>query len=95
MTRPDGTYTAVVDHFEDNRAVLVVEGDGEPAGELVVEESRLPEAGRIVDSVLTVEVMDGELVSAAYEESATTERAEDTQSRFDRLSNRLPSDEDQ
>lgn len=58
----DGTYTAILDRFEDDRAVLLVEGEDELVGELVVDEDDLPEDGQHVDAVATVEVEDGELV---------------------------------
>ncbi|WP_336037287.1 DUF3006 domain-containing protein [Halobacterium yunchengense] len=89
----DGTYTAVVDRFEEDLAVLLLEADGETVAERVLERERLPDAGRHVDAVLTVEVEDGEVVDLAYEPSATTDRADAAQSRFDRLSRRPPSAE--
>lgn len=90
----DGTYTAVLDRFEDELAVLLLEEGGETIGEVVVSREGLPEDGRHVDAILEVEIEDGELLEATYVEGKTTERAEDSQRRFDELSQRPPSDED-
>lgn len=87
---PDGSYTAVVDRIEDGLATLEV-GGGDDLYELVVDAEALPEDGRHQDAILNVDVESDELVGATYDESATVERKEDAQSRFDRLSER-PSD---
>ncbi|WP_436936531.1 DUF3006 domain-containing protein [Halovenus marina] len=92
---PDGEYTAVVDRIEDGLASVLIEKDGTDAYELVVEPSELPEDGQHADAVLSVEIRDGELVAAAYEASETEERRESAQNRFDRLSQRPPSDTDE
>lgn len=86
---PDGTYTAVVDRFEDELAVLEVSGDDERY-EHAVERAALPEDARNVDAVLELDIEDGELREARYEAEATESREEDAQSRFDRLSKRPP-----
>lgn len=90
----DGTYTAVLDRFEEHLAVLLLEADGETVGELVVEQEALPEQARHVDAVLSVELADGELVDVTYEQAETTDRSESAQRRFDRLSERPPSADD-
>lgn len=90
----DGTYTAVVDRFEEELAVLLLEADGETVDEMVVDREVLPEDGRHVDAVFEVEIEDDDLVAGDYLESETTERAERSQRRFDSLSQRPPSDED-
>jgi hypothetical protein len=89
---PNGTYTAVLDRFEDDLAALEVEGE-EERYELAVPVGALPEEGQAVDAVLVVEIDDGELVDAVYKPIATEERKESSQSRFDRLSSRPPKDE--
>ncbi|SFR96744.1 Protein of unknown function [Halomicrobium zhouii] len=91
----DGTYTAVVDRFEADLAVLLLEDDGETVGEVVVDEEALPEDGRHVDAVLAVELDDDELVGVTYEEAETEDRSEQAQSRFDSLSQRPPSEGDE
>ncbi|CCQ34918.1 hypothetical protein HLRTI_002327 [Halorhabdus tiamatea SARL4B] len=90
----DGTYTAVVDRFEGELAVLLLEADGETVDELVLDGEELPEAGRHVDAVLTVTLVDGETQEFAYEVDQTETRSERAQRRFDSLSQRLPTDED-
>ncbi|MFC7059940.1 DUF3006 domain-containing protein [Halovenus salina] len=92
---PDGQYTAVVDRIEDGLAAVVLEEDATDAYELLVEPAELPEDGQHADAVLSVEMQDGELVEARYEASETKERRESAQSRFDRLSERPPSDDDE
>lgn len=90
---PDGTYTAVVDRFENSDPVLEVSGDGERY-ELAVEQQALPQPARHVDAVLEIEVIDGELTGADYKPDESEERLDDAQSRFDRLSKRPPKDDD-
>lgn len=94
----DGTYTAVLDRFEvdadDTRlAVLLLEADGEQVGDLVVPATDLPAEAREQDAVLSVEVADDALADATYRPDETEGRADDAQSRFDRLSER-PGDEE-
>ncbi|WP_232687501.1 DUF3006 domain-containing protein [Halobacterium zhouii] len=91
----DGTYTTVVDRFEGERAVLLLEDQDETAGEMVVDQEQLPETSRHVDAVVTVEVADGEVVDATYEKRETEDRSERAQRRFDELSRRPPSPEDE
>jgi hypothetical protein len=90
----DGDYTAVLDRFEEGRdgrlAVLVLERDAESVGDLAVDPDRLPADGRETDAVFDVRVRDGQLRSATYRPEASRRRAEDAQSRFDRLSSRPP-----
>ena len=87
---PDGEYTAVVDRFEDDLAVLEVASD-EELRQLVIERDELPEEGRHADAVLEVTVESGVLVQAVYDEQETNERSGEAQSRFDQLSRRLGS----
>ena len=91
----DGTYTAVVDRFEGDLAVLLLEAGGETVAERVLDRERLPEAARHVDAILTVELDNGDVEDVSYEPAATEERAEDAQRRFDRLSRRPPRDDDE
>ncbi|WP_336000158.1 DUF3006 domain-containing protein [Halorientalis halophila] len=90
----DGTHTAVLDRFEDELAVLLVEGEEDLVGELVVDQKELPEDGQHVDAVFTVEIATGELSAATYQAAETNDRTDESQSRFDRLSQRPPSDDD-
>lgn len=91
----DGTYTAVVDRLEDDLAVVLIEDDDSVIGEVAMAADSLPPDGQHVDAVLTVEIGNGALVDAWYEEAETHARQEGAQSRFDRLADRPPSDEDE
>jgi hypothetical protein len=89
---PDGEYTAIVDSVEDGLATAFFERDGEEVGNAVVDAARLPSDGRHADAILSVTVSSGRLDSATYEPERTERRAEAAQDRFDRLSERPPSD---
>src|SRR6056297_1247413 len=91
----DGTYTAVVDRFEGDQAVLLLEDDGETVGERVLDRGRLPADGGHVDAVLRVELQDGDVVDASYDPDETTNRSERARRRFDDLSSRPPSADDE
>jgi hypothetical protein len=91
---PAGDHTAVLDRFEGDLAVLEVTA-GDEQYELVVDEAELPADARHPDAVLEVTVCDGALEDAVYDADASAERSEKAQRRFDRLSKRLPRDEDE
>jgi len=90
---PDGTYTAVLDRIEDGLAAFEVTV-GEERRELTVSVDRLPAAASRVDGVVTVEIVDGGVETVEHDPDATAARTEQTQSRFDRLSERLSDDTD-
>jgi len=90
----DGCYTAVVDSVEDGFATVFFEDDGEEVGNAVLDASALPETARHDDAILRVTVRDGSLVGSEYDAERTADRAERAQDRFDRLSERPPSDEE-
>lgn len=81
-------YTGVVDRFEGDQAVVILERDGNAVGDLVVDRDRLPQDARHVDAVLTVRVEDDELAGLSYRPDETDDRRERAQDRFDRLSQR-------
>lgn len=91
----DGTYTAVVDSIEDGLATVFFEDGGDEVGNAVINATALPEDGRHADAILSVTVVDGAVVEWDYDTERTTRRRERAQSRFDRLSERPPSDEDE
>lgn len=91
---PDGTYTAVVDRIEDTLATLQLEDD-DHLYNLVVGEEELPEDARHQDAILSLSLEDEEIVDATYKPEETQERRDAAQSRFDRLSKRLPSDDEE
>jgi hypothetical protein len=92
---PDGTYTAVVDEFEDSVARLELQATNDDAAlhEMILERSRLPMDGREVGAVLTIEVNEGDPVAIEYDPDETKRRRESVRERFDRLSQR-PSDDE-
>jgi len=85
---PDGIYTAVVDRFEDDLAVVLLEDDGDTVDQAVLDTERLPEDARHVDAVVSVELEDEEVIDITYEERETVDRSEQAQRRFDELSQR-------
>lgn len=91
---PDGEYAAVLDRFEDERAVLVLEDGGEDVAEAVVHRTWLPPDARRQDAAVSVTVEDGRLVSVAYDPGETEARGEAAQDRFDRLARRPPGDDE-
>jgi len=91
---PDGEYTAVVDRFDETLATLEL-SDGDERYSLVVGEEELPEDARHVDAVCHVRVVDEDLVSVGYDHEETSERKQEAQDRFDRLSRRPPRENDQ
>ncbi|MFD1515188.1 DUF3006 domain-containing protein [Halomarina rubra] len=85
----DGEYLGVLDRFEDDLGVVLLEADGETVGDVTVAREALPEDARRPDAVLRVTLRDGAPVAVRYDAEETDRRAERTQSRFDRLSRRL------
>ncbi|MFB6301965.1 MAG: DUF3006 family protein [Haloferacaceae archaeon] len=70
----DGRYTAVLDRFEGDYAILVLEADGEAVDRVMVDPTVLPEAGRHPDAVFAVEVSDTEIVAIQYDPDTTDDR---------------------
>lgn len=91
----DGTYTAVVDSIEDGLATIFYEQDGADVADEVRDANDLPEDGRHADALFTVNVREGEVIDWIYKPAETEERQEAAQNRFDRLSSRPPSDDDE
>jgi len=87
----DDTAIAVLDRFEGDRAVLVVERDG-GTEEVVLDRGALPEAGRHADAVFRLRLGDGTAYDPTYLPGRTAERRGRARRRFDRLSRRPPSD---
>ena len=90
---PDGEYTAVVDSIEGGLATVFFEQDGDEAGDALLDVSQLPDDGQHADAVLSVIVMDGVIEDSEYDSERTKQRSEAAQNRFDRLSNRPPSED--
>jgi len=88
-------FTAVIDRFEDDLAVLLLEAGGEVVDEIVLDRAELPADAAHPDAVLEVTLnSDGEVAALEYEADETVDRKEQAQSRFDRLAERPPSDDD-
>lgn len=90
----DGAYTAVLDRFEDELAVLLVEANDSIVTEVTIDRSDLPTAGRHQDAIFDAKFEHDELVLLDYDPETTDERTEAAQNRFDRLSKRLPNDDE-
>ena len=88
-------YRGVLDRFEDDLAVVLLERDGETVDDIAIPREQLPEEGRHQDAIFTVEMVDGNVETLSYRPEETTERAEEAQSRFDRLSQRPPDGNDE
>ena len=85
--------TGVVDRFEGEQAVLLLESDEEVVDEVVVDDREIPEDGRHVDAVLRVELQEEDVVRMSYDAAETEERKTSVQDRFERLSEQPPSDD--
>jgi len=92
---PDGEYTAVVDGIEDGLARVFFEQDDEEKGNAVVEADILPDSGQHADAILSVTIEDGTIETATYQPAETADRQTKAQDRFDSLSERPPSKDDE
>ena len=94
MTNSPQTFTAVLDRFEEEQAVLLLESEGETVDELIMHRDDLPESGRHQDAIFTVTVNEEIVKEIEYDPAETEERAGDTQQQFDRLARRPPSEDE-
>jgi len=92
---PDGSYTAVVDAIEDGLATVFFEQDGVEKGNAVLDAEILPDSGQHADAILSVTIEDETIQSASYEPEQTADRQATAQDRFDSLSERPPSKDEQ
>lgn len=83
---PPPDRTAVLDRFEGERAVLVLDDRRAP---LAVDRSALPPAGRHAGAVFRVRVAHGTLASVRYDPGRTRRRAREARGRVDRLADPL------
>lgn len=85
------TYTAVLDRIVDDRAVLLLEADGETTDQFDVPVAVLPEGGRHEGAVFAVDydADRDELREARYRPDSERDRRRSAQDRLDRLSERL------
>ncbi|WP_224332662.1 DUF3006 domain-containing protein [Haloprofundus halobius] len=87
------TYTLVLDRFEEDDAVLLVEEDGDLVDEIVLPKAMLPVDGQHQDALFSVQHTSETVTELQYDSEQTQERKESAQGRFDRLSQRLPSED--
>ena len=86
-------YRGVLDRFEEDLAVVLLERDGTTVDDIAVPRTKLPKEGRHQDAIFTVGMDEDVVQRMSYRTEETATRAEKAQSRFDRLSER-PSDEE-
>ncbi|MDL0119152.1 DUF3006 domain-containing protein [Halobacterium salinarum] len=87
-------FTGVLDRFEDDLAVILLEEQGDVVDEVVVERMDLPDEAAHPDAVLEVTLTDGDVTELVYDAAATANRKERAQSRFDRLAERPPNNDE-
>jgi hypothetical protein len=88
-------YRGVLDRFEDNLAVVLLERDGETAEDISLPRDQLPEEGRHQDAIFRIEIEGEEVRTLSYRPEETRKQAEQAQSRFDRLSQRPPGSDEE
>ncbi len=81
-------FTGVIDRFEGEQAVILLESDGETVDEVVIPREDLPADGRRVDAVLRVVREGGEIIELEFDAAETKQRKESVTDQFDRLSER-------
>lgn len=88
-------YRGVLDRFEDDLAVVLLERDGDTVGDIAVPREQLPDEGRHQDAVFTIEMEGGTVQTISYCPEETRKQAEQAQSRFDHLSQRPPGSDEE
>lgn len=87
-------YRGVLDRFEGDKAVVLLERDGSTVDDIVVPRTQLPENGRHVDALFAVEIKSDRLKQITYLPDETATRSEQAQDRFDSLSERPPEEDE-
>lgn len=95
MTLSDGPYVGVVDRFENEQAVVVLERDGAEVGDVLVPKSRLPQRARRQNAIVRVVLKNGDVVNVWYDAQATRDRGASAQARFDRIAEPAPEKRDE
>ena len=88
-------YRGVLDRFEDDQAVVLLERDGSTVDDIVLPRRQLPEDGRHVDALFTVEIEGDRLKQITYLPEETAARSEQAKDRFDSLSERPPKEDEE
>ncbi|EMA43475.1 hypothetical protein C448_09807 [Halococcus morrhuae DSM 1307] len=89
------TYRGVLDRFEGDLAVVLLEQDAKTVDDIAVEREKLPSEGHHRDAIFTVELENDTLKNITYRPQETTTRSDEAQSRFDQLSERPQNNDDQ
>lgn len=88
-------FTGVIDRFEDDLAVILIEVYGTVVDEILIDRADLPADAAHPDAVLDITLIGGgEVTAIEYDSAKSTDRKEQAQSRFDRLAERPPEDDD-
>jgi hypothetical protein len=95
VTLSDGPYVGVVDRFENEQAVVVLERDGAEVGDVLVPKSRLPQRARRQNAIVRVVLKNGDVVNVWYDAQATRDRGASAQARFDRIAEPAPEKRDE
>jgi hypothetical protein len=95
VTLSDGPYVGVVDRFENEQAVVVLERDGTEVGDVLVPKSRLPQRARRQNAIVRVVLKNGDVVNVWYDAQATRDRGASAQARFDRIAEPAPEKRDE
>lgn len=90
MSLPDGPYVGVVDRFEEDDAVVLLERDGNEVGDVLIPGERLPHRARRQDAIVRVVLREGDVAAVWYDSKATRDRGASAQARFDRIAQRAP-----
>jgi hypothetical protein len=95
VTLSDGPYVGVVDRFENEQAVVILERDGAEVGDVLVPKSRLPQRARRQNAIVRVVLKNGDVVNVWYDAQATRDRGASAQARFDRIAEPAPEKRDE
>lgn len=88
------TYRGVLDRFEGNLAVVLLEQDGKTVDEIVIDQEDLPQEGQHQDAIFRVKIGNDGLKDVTYRPQETSNQSDEAQSRFDQLSERSQNNED-
>ncbi|MDL5363859.1 hypothetical protein [Halalkalicoccus sp. NIPERK01] len=106
MTLPDGTYIGTIDRIEEGIAVILIEDEKRDADAVAENDDRtsdreireeihcsadtLSQRARDELGVVSIELVDGEIVEIEHQSQATQQRRSELQDRFDELAERPP-----
>lgn len=81
----NGTYTAVLDRIAGgvNKAVLLIEEEGETIDEIVLDVEELPKDGQHKRAIFDVRIREGKLIEAEYKPEQEEKRLKKAQEWLD------------